>query len=63
MNSDSVYLNAMTAPDSDFDTYPVDPEAWRRGLERIRQLSPWQQALIDSSIVDEALSRDSEFTY
>ena len=55
MNSDSVYLYTMTAPDSDLDTYPVDPDAWRRGMERIRQLSPWQQALMEPQLVAEAL--------
>ena len=34
---------------------PASPDAWQRGLERIRRLSPWQRALIDPKLVEEAL--------
>ena len=45
----------MKTPIDHTKTYPVDPEAWHRGMERIRALTPWQRALIDPALVEEAL--------
>lgn len=36
--------------------YPVDPSAWAKHMQRIRQLSPYQQALIDPDLLREALN-------
>lgn len=52
----------MKAPHDPTRDYPVDPEAWHRGMERIRALSPWLQVLIDPVLVEEALQGETEFS-
>lgn len=54
----SWYIQRMKVPNNMQLNYPIDPAAWARGMERIRKLAPWQQALMDPELVAEALSED-----
>ena len=59
--SESCIFKGMKIPSNIEPDYPVDPEAWHRGMERIRALSPWLQVLIDPVLVEEALHGETEF--
>jgi len=58
--SESYIFYGMKTPRDIKPDYSVDPEAWHRGMERIRAMSPWQQVLIDPKLVEEALYGETE---